>query len=98
MFAEVGIDLDLQVGERSGDDLGRLDRTLEVAGDQYIGGQLGRPGESLSQSLGLLLSQWRESGACAKSTDHPVHGDVRFTVADQNEGRRVHFGGGGHGW
>ena len=32
-------------GERPAIDLGRLDRVLEVAGDEYVGGQLGGPGE-----------------------------------------------------
>ncbi len=58
VLAEAGIDVDAHSGERLGDGLGRLDRALEVAGDEDVGGQLARLGQSFPKSLGLLTSQW----------------------------------------
>ena len=58
VLAEAGIDVDAHPGERLGDGLGRLDRALEVAGDEDVGGQLARLGQSFPKSLGLLTSQW----------------------------------------
>ena len=88
VLSEVGIDDHLEVAERRRDRLGGLDRPLEVAGDQDVGRELARRGETVAESFGLPTTEIRQPAAGAESTDHAVDGHIRLAVPDEGEGRQ----------
>ena len=85
VLPDLRIDGDRQLAERRGDDLGGLDGPGEVAGDQHVGRDLAGAGQPLGQGLGLLAAQRGQPAAGPMAADHPGHGRVGLTVADEHQ-------------
>ena len=70
---------------RRSDDLGRLPGPRVLAADQHIGATSPLTDQAISEAFGLLTTQFGESGTRPRTTDHPGHRGLRFSMADEHE-------------
>ena len=90
MLFEIGFDLD-RPDERRGDDLGGFECSGQRTGKHHVDNRPLRV-EAIAQAHGLADTEWGQPGARPFTPDDLLHGDVRFTVANEDDLRGTQHG------
>ena len=84
VFTESGVDQEVRACDGRANDLGSLDRSVEVAADQHRTIKFVRVGETVVETRCLLSSEVGKAAAGAVAADDAVDGDLRLSVPDQH--------------